>query len=312
MKLKPSENIQLYGMKYFFNEIISLYKEKKLPTKILLSGKKGLGKSTLAYHIINYILSNNEMFKYDSSKLTINKDNKSFKLLQNNTHPNFYLIDLISEKKNIDVGQIREMISYTNKSTFNNMERFILIDNIENLNKNSINALLKIIEEPNENIFFILINNSEKNILPTLKSRCLKFMINFTFTESVNVSNQILGVNILDFINHDLINYYNTPGEIVNLVNFSKDMNIDLKNYTLINLLNLLIESGDYKKNKVVKILLINSIELFFLKEYKLSNTKNSILNFYHNFINNVNNAEKFNLDEESIFLEFKSKLLNG
>tara|TARA_B100000795_G_scaffold207460_1_gene160935 strand:+ start:379 stop:1317 length:939 start_codon:yes stop_codon:yes gene_type:complete len=312
MKLKPSENIQLYGMKYFFNEIISLYKEKKLPTKILLSGKKGLGKSTLAYHIINYILSNNEMFKYDSSKLTINKDNKSFKLLQNNTHPNFYLIDLISEKKNIDVGQIREMISYTNKSTFNNMERFILIDNIENLNKNSINALLKIIEEPNENIFFILINNSEKNILPTLKSRCLKFMINFTFTESVNVSNQILGVNILDFINHDLINYYNTPGEIVNLVNFSKDKNIDLNDYSLVNFLNLLIDNGYYKKNKIVKILLINFIELFFLKEYKFSKSKNSLLNFYHNFMNKIYNTEKFNLDEESLFLEFKTKLLNG
>ena len=312
MKLKPSENIQLYGMKYFFNEIISLYKEKKLPTKILLSGKKCLGKSTLAYHIINYILSNNEMFKYDSSKLTINKDNKSFKLLQNNTHPNFYLIDLISEKKNIDVGQIREMISYTNKSTFNNMERFILIDNIENLNKNSINALLKIIEEPNENIFFILINNSEKNILPTLKSRCLKFMINFTFTESVNVSNQILGVNILDFINHDLINYYNTPGEIVNLVNFSKDKNIDLNDYSLVNFLNLLIDNGYYKKNKIVKILLINFIELFFLKEYKFSKSKNSLLNFYHNFMNKIYNTEKFNLDEESLFLEFKTKLLNG
>ena len=312
MRLKPSENIQLYGMKYFFNEIISLYKEKKLPTKILLSGKKGLGKSTLAYHIINYILSNNEMFKYDSSKLTINKDNKSFKLLQNNTHPNFYLIDLISEKKNIDVGQIREMISYTNKSTFNNMERFILIDNIENLNKNSMNALLKIIEEPNENIFFILINNSEKNILPTLKSRCLKFMINFTFTESVNVSNQILGVNILDFINHDLINYYNTPGEIVNLVNFSKDKNIDLNDYSLVNFLNLLIDNGYYKKNKIVKILLINFIELFFLKEYKFSKSKNSLLNFYHNFMNKIYNTEKFNLDEESLFLEFKTKLLNG
>ena len=47
------------------------------------------------------------------------------------------------------------MINYTNKSTFNNMARFILIDNVENLNKNSVNALLKIIEEPNENIFFI-------------------------------------------------------------------------------------------------------------------------------------------------------------
>ena len=35
------------------------------------------------------------------------------------------------------------MIIYTNKSTFNNMARFILIDNVENLNKNSVNALLK-------------------------------------------------------------------------------------------------------------------------------------------------------------------------
>jgi len=83
MNLKPSENTKLYGMEHFFNEITTLYDYKKMPSKILLSGKKGLGKSTLAYHVINYILSNNEDFKYDSSKLTIKKNNKSFKLLQN-------------------------------------------------------------------------------------------------------------------------------------------------------------------------------------------------------------------------------------
>ena len=312
MKLKPSEHTRLYGMNHFFNDITNLYVEKKMPTKILLSGKKGLGKSTLAYHIINYILSTNEEFKYDNNNFIINKDNRSFRLLQNNSHPNFYLIDLLNDKKNIDVAQIREMITYTNKSVFNNMPRFILIDNIENLNKNSVNALLKIIEEPNENVFFILINNCEKNILPTLRSRCLAFRINFTFNESMNVSSQILNENILDLINHDLIHYYNTPGEIINLINFSKDKNIDLKNYTLINFLNLLIDNGYYKKNKIVKILLINFIELFFLKEYKLSITKNSLLNFYHKFVNKINDTEKFNLDEESLFLEFKSKLLNG
>ena len=164
MNLKPSENTKIYGMENFFHELSGLYKLKKLPNKILLSGKKGLGKSTLAYHLINYILSENEDYKYNLENFCIHKDNKSYKLLQNNSHPNFYLIDLLTEKKSIDVGQIREMISYTNKSTFNNMARFILIDNVENLNKNSVNALLKIIEEPNENVFFILINNSEKNI----------------------------------------------------------------------------------------------------------------------------------------------------
>jgi DNA polymerase-3 subunit delta' len=312
MNLKPSENTQLYGMSNFINEIISLYNKKKMPTKILLSGKKGLGKSTLAYHIVNYILSSTEDFKYDSNNLTINTENRSFKLLQNNSHPNFYLIDLFNDKKNIDIAQIREMISYTNKSTFNNMARFILIDNIENLNKNSVNALLKIIEEPNKNIYFILINNNEKYILPTLKSRCLTFRINFTFNQSMNVSNQILNENIFNLINHDLISYYNTPGEIINLINFSKNKKIDLRNYTLVNLLNLLIDNGYYKKNKFVKNLLINFIELFFLKEYNLTDTKKSLLNFYHIFLTKIHNTEKFNLDEESLFLEFKSKLLNG
>ena len=312
MQFKPSENTKLYGMNYFFNEILNLYNNEKMPTKILLSGKKGLGKSTLAYHIINCILSNNEDFKYDNENFIIDKNNSSFKLLQNNSHPNFYLIDLLNDKKNIDVKQIREMIRYTNKSSFNNMARFILIDNIENLNKNSVNALLKVIEEPNDNIFFILINNSEKKILPTLKSRCLLFRINFTFKESINVANQILETNILDIVNHDLINYYNTPGENIDLINFSRDKNIDLKSYTLISFLNLLIDNGYYKKNKSVKLLLINFIELFFLKEYKLSRAKNSLLIFYHNFINKVHNTEKFNLDDESLFLEFKSKLLNG
>ena len=282
-----------------------------MPTKILLSGKKGLGKSTLAYHVINYILSNTEDFKYDTNKFIINEKNKSFKLLRNNLHPNFYLIDLVGDKKIIDVAQIREMIAYTNKSTFDNKPRFILIDNIENLNKNSVNALLKIIEEPNENTFFILINNSEKYILPTLKSRCLVFKINFKFNQSMLVSSQILNENIFNLIHQDLINYYNTPGEIINLINFSREKKIDLKNYTLINFLNLLIDNNHYRKNNHVKNILINLIELFFLKEYKLTKSKSSLLNFYHSFIIKINNSEKFNLDEESLFLEFKSKLLN-
>ena len=310
MNLKPSENTKIYGMENFFNELVGLYKQKKIPNKILLSGKKGSGKSTLAYHLINYILSENEEHNYNLENFSINKNNRSYKLLQNSSHPNFYLIDLLTEKKSIDVGQIREMINYTNKSTFNNMARFILIDNVENLNKNSVNALLKIIEEPNENVFFILINNNEKLILPTLKSRCLTFKINLTFNQSMNVSNKILKKNLFDLINYDLISHYNTPGEIVNLINFSKDKNIDLRDYTLINFLNLLIDNGHYKKNKFVKNLLVNFIELFFLKEYKVSSTKKSLLNFYYNFISKIHNTEKFNLDEESLFLEFKSKLL--
>jgi len=202
------------------------------------------------------------------------------------------------------------MINYTNKSTFNNMARFILIDNVENLNKNSVNALLKIIEEPNENIFFILINNSEKNILPTLKSRCLTFKINLTFSETLNISNSILEKKVLEIVNYDLLSYYNSPGEIISLINFAEEKSINLKNYTISSFINLIIENNYYKKNKPIKNLLINLIELFFLKKYMITNTKISLINFHHKFIKKIHDTEKFNLDEESLFLEFKSKLL--
>jgi DNA polymerase-3 subunit delta' len=310
MNLKPSKNTKIYGLEKYFNVLVELYKKKKIPNKILLSGKKGSGKSTLAYHLINYFLSEKEEYKYNLENFSINKDNKSYKLLQNNSHPNFYLIDLLTEKKSIDVGQIREMINYTNKSTFNNMARFILIDNVENLNKNSVNALLKIIEEPNENVFFILINNSEKNILPTLKSRCLIFKISLTFNESLNISNLILEKNVLEFVNYDLLSYYNSPGEIISLFNFAEEKSINLKDHTILSFINLIIENNYYKKNKPIKVLLINLIELFFLKKYMLSNRKISLINFYHKFIKKIYNTERFNLDEESLFLEFKSKLL--
>ena len=310
--MHPSEQIKLYGLNKYLLEIISLYDFRKMPSKILLSGKKGIGKSTLAYHLINYIFSKHEECKYDLKSLSINNDNKSFKLIKNNIHPNFYLIDLIDEKKNIEINQIRDMIIYTNKSSFNEMPRIILINNIENLNKNSTNALLKIVEEPNDNVFFILIHDSDKFIMPTLKSRCLTFKMNLSFKETVNILNFLFNENFLDKVNHDLINYYNTTGDLINLINFSLEKNIKLKDMSLIEFLYLLIDNNYYKKNKFVKNLILNYIELYFLKIYKTSNKKDSILNFYYSFINKINNTNKFNLDEESLFIEFKSQLLNG
>ena len=310
MNLEPSENTSIYGYKYFFSEITELYNNRKMPNKILLSGKKGSGKATFAYHLVNFFLSKNEEFKYNLTENKINPENKSFKLLQSSSHPNFYLIDLLAEKKNIDVAQIRGMISYTNKSTFNNQDRFIMIDNVEYLNKNSINALLKIIEEPNENIYFILIANSQKNILPTLKSRCITFKIHFSFDNTVNICNQILNQNILNELNYDLINYYCTPGEIIKLIQFAEEKQINLRDHDVSSIINLIIENTYYKKNIFIKNLLINFIELFLLKRYKTSNNKNFLLNFYQSFIQKINNTEKFNLDEESLFLEFKSKIL--
>ena len=203
------------------------------------------------------------------------------------------------------------MIAYTNKSSFNEQPRFILINNVENLNKNSTNALLKIVEEPNDNVFFILIHDSDKFILPTLKSRCLTFKINLTFVETINISNFLLNENLFDKINYQLINYYITPGKLINLINFALEKKISLKDCSIVEFLHILIDNNYYRKNKYVRNLILDYIELYFLQVYKKSDNKNTLINFYYLFINKINDAKKFNLDEESLFMEFKSELLN-
>ena len=162
MNLLPSNNINLYGYKDLFLEFKKLHDKNLLPNKIILSGSNGIGKSTFIYHLINYIFSSNEENKYNIDKNIISKKNYSYNLILKDSHPNFFSI-LKDEKKELgQISKIRELINFTNKSSFNNQHKIILIDNVEILNVYSINALLKLIEEPNNKIYFFIIHNSKK------------------------------------------------------------------------------------------------------------------------------------------------------
>ena len=309
MNLDPSRQLDLFGHETQFTNLTDLYANKKLPNKILLSGVKGIGKSTLAYHIVNFILSYDEDFSYNDKKFKINPDNKSFKLIINKSNPNFILIDINEDKKNIDINQIRHLILTLNKSSFNNKPRLVLIDNIELLNINSINALLKILEEPNDNINFILINNNKK-ILPTLKSRCLNFKIHLTTSQSFDVTNKILNTNCMDLLNDELINNYSTPGEILNLLDFANKSNVDLKEIKLKEFIKKIIIEKKYKKDSSIKQLLYILIEIYFRENISINNTK--LINVQNYFLKKINNTKIFNLDDESLLMEFEDRVLNG
>jgi len=306
MILSPNNQLNLFGYDNLFNEFYTLYDQGRFPNKVLLSGQKGIGKSTFSYHLINSILSKNEEFTYDLKNFKINNQNKTFKLIQNRSHPNFDLIDVLPEKKNIDINQIRELLSKFQKSSFNSKSRFILIDNIETLNINSVNALLKFLEEPSLNTYFILIHN-HKEIPSTLRSRCLEYKIFFSNKKMLDISSKLLNGNIFDLINDDLLNYYLTPGKIYILFKFCSDNEIDIKNINLVKFLSLLIDKKFYKKNTIIKILIYDFMEFFLSKNFR--NDYNHIAN---KFLKKIDNMKKFNLDEETLFFDFKEKMLHG
>ncbi len=306
MNLYPNSQINLYGLHDNLLFFAKLFDQKRLPSKILLTGQKGIGKCTLAYHLINFVLSKDEEMPYDLIEFKINPDNRSFKLIQNGSCPNFNLIDINPDKNSIDIEQIRELIIQLNKSSFNNKPRFVLIDNIEYLNLNSVNALLKTLEEPNENIFFILVN-SNKKIIPTLLSRCLNFNLSLENDKINEISSFFFDKNIEDLINRDLLTYYSTPGEIYNLLKFSEEKKIDLKEINLKDFLLKLISENIYKDDKQSKTFVYTILELFLIKNISVSNS-----DAYNYFLKRINDFKKFNLDDESLFLEINSKLLNG
>ena len=76
---EPRGQSRLYGYDDYFHSFRNLYKKNKLPNVILLSGQKGLGKSTFAYHFINYLLSKSEENEYSLKDFTINTNNSTFK-----------------------------------------------------------------------------------------------------------------------------------------------------------------------------------------------------------------------------------------
>ena len=304
-----SEISKMIGHKSLFKDFIYLDQIKKFPNKILLNGPKGIGKKLFVNHFLNYFYLKDTKLSYNLKYFEYNLSNNISKIISSNTHPNVLKIYRKNDKKIIDIDQIREMIQFTNQTSFNNDRRFIIIENINLLGINSANALLKSIEEPNNKIYFILINNSEFRTLETLKSRCLEFKLNLLNSEVMEIVNYHFNNDIYKDINLDFVNNYNSPSFLISLVNFLKSNDLSIKDNSIENLLAYIIKNKSYTSNDFIKEHLNLFIELFFYKNINTSKKISFKIKKY--FYLKLSFVKKYNLDFESFFLEFYDKLLS-
>ena len=303
-------NLKLFSYNKLFNDFINLDISNKLPSRILLTGKEGIGKSTFALHLINYFFSKNEITKYNISKNSINPESKSYNLINKLSHPNFHLIAKHNDKKNIEVDQIRQMINFLNKSSFDNKKKIILIDGVEDLNLNSSNALLKSLEESNSNNLFFVIHNIDEPILDTIKSRCISYKLNFDYSNIEFILSDYFNDSLYTELNDDLKKSTLSPKFIINHINFLNENKLDLKEYNIEKTIKYIIEKKSYKKNYFIINSFQSYIEIYFTKMYLI--TKD--YKYYDNFIkiaHETNLINKFNLDLDSFFIKFESKYLN-
>ena len=298
----PNRQLYLYGYKKYMDDFNKLFKSNKLPKVTLLSGPKGIGKSTFVYHFINYLLSADENFKYSLIENKINMSNKSFNLLQSEIHPNVFCIDKAKDQKNITIEEVRRLLNFLNKSTYLNGLKFVVIDNAENLNINSANLLLKTLEEPNNKTFIFIIHNNLLPLLLTIKSRCLNFKIFFNHEEKRKIFSNLLNLynlNIpIDDFNEDL--FYETPGNLIKYYSYINNKNTNNDNLKEIQ---FFIEKFKKEKNYELLSLISLLIEKFY-KKIIFQNKKNKT-SLFHNrseVLRKIYLLTKFNLDVKNIF----------
>ena len=297
---------KLFGYNSFFLELVNIYKNKKLPNKILFSGKKSIGKATFALHFINYIFSENENNAYNLDDNTININNKSYKLLKQNIHPNFYYIEKKYDKKNIEISQIRNLNNFINRSSFNNRLKIVLIDDVEFLSNSAANSLLKLIEDPNNNVQFILIQDSTKFVLDTIKSRCIKFNFNFEHKYKKEIINHYFENNIFENLSDEFKIIYLSISDTIYLINFCVDENIDIGDMSVEKVLRHIFNK------KIFKLQKFNHLNVKVLLEVYLNNIfkQNKSADFYkliYFYNKKYNEVIKYNLDLESYFYEVRN-----
>jgi DNA polymerase III subunit delta' len=313
LKILNSQNqLSLFGYDEYFNSFVKAYSERKLPNVIIFKGQKGMGKSTFAYHFINYLLSLNENNNYIIEKFSINESNKSYHLINNNLHPNFFNLNKSSDN-NIKIDEVRELIRFLKKTTYSKNIKIVLIDNAHNLNNFSANALLKSLEEPEINTFFFLIHDNSYKILDTIKSRCVEYNFFFdikkkneVFLQLLNQYNISCDVNsIKDFF------YFDTPGNILKYLLIFNNLDLGIASNRLSSIL-YLFEKYQELNDPNVMIVISLFIELFY-KELSTNEEKNINLIMYNKLkiLNLLNDMKKYNLDKKNLFIIISNILKN-
>jgi len=309
----PKNQLKLFGYDESLHFFLKLKEKNRLPNTILLSGPKGSGKSTFAYHFINYLLSQNEENKYSTNDFSINPENKSYKAILNNSHPNFALIENKEDSENIKIEEVRNILKFLSKSTYLTNQKIILIDDSEFLNKHSSNALLKALEEANSNTFFFIIHDSSHKILETIKSRSIEFKFFLNLQQKKNIFKNISSQyeNNFDLKSLEDSFYFETPGNLLKYLMILVDNNITSFNDKLSCILNL---TENHKKNiNHFTLTFISLLIEIFYNELCFKN--NSNLNYYLfnklKLIQEINNVKKFNLDTKSMFISLQGALNN-
>ena len=170
LKYRPQEFKDLIGQEVMAQTITNAIKLGKTPNAYLLTGIRGVGKTTTARLIAKAL--NCEKNNNPKTVCTDKNFCPTCQEIINSNHIDILEMDAAS-KTGID--DVRELIESSKYSPTSARFKIFIIDEVHMLSKQAFNGLLKTLEEPPSSLKFILATTEVRKIPVTILSRCQRF-----------------------------------------------------------------------------------------------------------------------------------------
>ncbi|QCI22312.1 DNA polymerase III subunit gamma/tau [Buchnera aphidicola] len=201
-KWRPQSFDSIIGQTHVVSALCNEFSSGRIHHSWLLSGTRGIGKTTIARLIAKSLNCEQGITSYPCKKCIICQE------IEQGLCLDVLEIDAASRTKVEDIRDILDNIYYAPvKSRF----KVYLIDEVHMLSRNSFNAILKTLEEPPNHVKFVLATTDIEKIPKTIISRCLCFRLKILSEEKIfNLLKTILTKECISFDNESLkkISYY--------------------------------------------------------------------------------------------------------
>jgi DNA polymerase-3 subunit gamma/tau len=177
---RPKSFNDVVGQTDIIKIISSSLKNGTLSNQILLTGSSGIGKTTIARIIASSLLCNLDIKERGSSDPCL-KCESCIQFYENN-HPDYIEVDAASH------GGKEEMVEISKKTLLSGLiskKRVFVIDEAHAITSSGGQAFLKTLEEPREDVIFILCTTDPERLLVTNRSRCLEFSLGYPNIEEI-------------------------------------------------------------------------------------------------------------------------------
>ena len=180
----PCETEHLFGHDGACAQVLEAFNGDRMHHAWMLTGPKGIGKASLAYHIARFLLAaepiGDSLFGTSppATSLFVPADLQVARRIRAGSEPGLCVLRRPVDEKTgklktvIPVDTVRELRRFFSLSAGGNGRRVVIVDCIDEMNANAANALLKVLEEPPQNAVLLLVTHQPSRILPTIRSRC--------------------------------------------------------------------------------------------------------------------------------------------